>query len=255
MQIANHTFLVTGGGSGLGAATAKILANAGGNIVIADLESSQGQSLASELGSNARFAPADVSNEAQVAQAVKLALDAFGALHGAINCAGIAPAERVLSKTGPHRLEAFKRVIDVNLNGTFNVIRLAAEAIAKAEPGASGERGVIINTASVAAFDGQVGQAAYSASKAGVAGMTLPIARELARFGIRVMTIAPGIFGTPMLLGLSEEIQQSLAAQVPFPARLGRPEEFAALVEHIITNQMLNGEVIRLDGAIRMAAK
>jgi NAD(P)-dependent dehydrogenase (short-subunit alcohol dehydrogenase family) len=255
MQITNHTFLVTGGGSGLGAASARMLVQAGGNVVIADLESSQGANLAQELGGRARFVRADVTDEAQVAQAVETAVDAFGALHGAINCAGVAPGERVLGKSGAHRLDSFRRVIDINLNGTFNVIRLATEAISKFEPHPSGERGVIINTASVAAFDGQIGQAAYSASKAGVVGMTLPIARELARFGIRVVTIAPGIFETPMLMAMSDEVRTSLGAQVPFPSRLGRPEEYAALARHIIENEMLNGEVIRLDGAIRMAAK
>lgn len=255
MQIKDNAFLITGGGSGLGAATARRLAAAGANVVILDVNREQGAPLAKEIGANAIFAVADVTDEAQVAAAIAEARKKFGALHGAINCAGIAPAERVLGKTGPHKLESFSRTIQINLIGTFNVIRLAAQAMVENAPNADGERGVIINTASIAAFEGQIGQAAYSASKAGVAGMTLPIARELARFGIRVMTIAPGLFKTPMMAGVSPELQASLGAQVPFPPRLGKPEEYAALVEHIIVNPMLNGEVIRLDGALRMAAK
>jgi NAD(P)-dependent dehydrogenase (short-subunit alcohol dehydrogenase family) len=255
MQIAGSTFLVTGGGSGLGAATARRLAAAGGNLLIVDVQQDAGARLAGEIGTRARFAVADVTDEAQVASAVAAARGAFGALHGAINCAGIAPAERILGWNSPHRLDVFRRAVDINLVGTFNVLRLAAQAMAENSPGAEGERGVIINTASIAAFDGQVGQAAYAASKAGVAGLTLPAARELARSGIRVMAIAPGIFETPMLAGLGEDVRVSLGAQVPFPRRLGRPEEFAALVEHIVGNAMLNGEVIRLDGALRMAPK
>lgn len=255
MQINGSTFLVTGGGSGLGAATARRLAAAGANVVILDVNREQGAQLAQQMGANSIFAAADVTDEAQVTTAVAAARTRFGALHGAISCAGIAPAERVLGKNGPHPLVSFSRTIQINLVGTFNVIRLSAQAMAGNTPNAQGERGVIVNTASIAAFEGQVGQAAYSASKAGVAGMTLPIARELARFGIRVMTIAPGLFETPMMAGLSEEVKASLGTQVPFPPRLGRPEEYAALVEHIIQNPMLNGDVIRLDGALRMAAK
>ncbi|MNC85073.1 3-oxoacyl-[acyl-carrier-protein] reductase FabG [compost metagenome] len=201
------------------------------------------------------YVQTDVTDESQVAKAVAAAREKFGTLHGAVSCAGIAPGERVLGRNGPHRLDSFRRAIEVNLVGTFNVLRLAAQAMAENRPDAEGERGIIINTASIAAYDGQIGQAAYSASKAGVAGLTLPAARELARSGIRVMTIAPGIFETPMVAGFAPELQQALAAQVPFPPRLGRPDEFAALVEHIITNVMLNGEVIRLDGAVRMSAK
>jgi NAD(P)-dependent dehydrogenase (short-subunit alcohol dehydrogenase family) len=255
MQIAGHTFLVTGGASGLGAATARRLATAGGNVLVCDVGAEQGKALASELGQRAVFAAADVTDEKQVAQAIASARGKFGALHGIVSCAGIAPGERLLGKGGPHRLDSFRSAVDINLVGTFNVLRLAAQAMAENAPEADGERGVIINTASVAAFDGQIGQAAYSASKAGVAGLTLPAARELARFGIRVMAIAPGVFETPMVAAFPAELKQSLAAQVPFPPRLGKPEEFAALVEHIIVNPMLNGEVIRLDGALRMAAK
>ena len=255
MDIRNRIFLVTGGGSGLGAATARRLAGAGARVVLADVNARGATAVAAELGDAACFVETDVREEKSVAAAVAEAKRRFGALHGAINCAGIAPAERVLGKSGPHGLESFRRVIDVNLIGTFNVIRLAAEAIAESAPGADGERGVIVNTASVAAYEGQIGQAAYSASKAGVAGLTLPVARELARFGIRVMTIAPGIFETPMLAAMSTEVQASLGAQVPFPSRLGKPEEYAMLVEHIVVNPMLNGEVIRLDGALRMGPK
>lgn len=255
MQIAGHTFLVTGGASGLGAATARRLAAAGGNAVIADTNTEPGKKLARDIGERAVFLPMDVTDESQVMQAIETARGKFGPLHGAISCAGIAPGERVLGKAGPHRLENFRRAIEINLVGTFNVLRLAAQAMADNQPDAGGERGIIINTASVAAYEGQIGQAAYGASKAGVAGLTLPAARELARHGIRVMAIAPGIFETPMVAAFTPELRQSLAAQVPFPPRLGRPEEFAALVEHIIVNAMLNGEVIRLDGAVRMSAK
>ena len=220
-----------------------------------DLDEKAGAGLAGEIGSRAIFAMADVTSAEQVAGAIAAARKTFGALRGAVNCAGIAIGERVLGRSGPHPLERFRRVVEINLVGTFNVLRLAAQAIAEGPPDPEGERGVIINTASIAATDGQTGQAAYGASKAGVAGLTLPAARELARLGIRVVTIAPGIFETPMMAGMSEEVQASLAAQVPFPARLGRPEEYAALVEHIIGNAMLNGEVIRLDGALRMAAR
>jgi NAD(P)-dependent dehydrogenase (short-subunit alcohol dehydrogenase family) len=255
VEIQGRTFLVSGGGSGLGAATARMLAEAGAHVLIADVNRAAGEAVAAELGERARFAATDVTDEASVQAAVGAAVTAFGGLHGAVNCAGIAIAERALGKNGPHPLGAFTKVIMVNLVGSFNVIRLTAVAMAQNEPAASGERGVIVNTASVAAFDGQIGQAAYSASKGGVVSMTLPIARELARFGIRVMTIAPGIFETPMLAGLPDAARQSLGQQVPFPSRLGQPTEYAALVRHIVENQMLNGEVIRLDGAIRMAPK
>jgi NAD(P)-dependent dehydrogenase (short-subunit alcohol dehydrogenase family) len=251
MQIEDHVFLVAGGGSGLGAATARMLASAGGKIVVADLNDNAGWS--SQAG--ARFIRTDVTDEVQTQAAVDLCVSAFGAIHGAINCAGIAPGERVVGKTGPHSLASFERAIRINLVGTFNVIRLAAAKMSVQAALPSGERGVIVNTSSVASMDGQIGQAAYAASKAGVNGMTLPIARALARFGIRVMTIAPGIFDTPMLQGMSEEVRTSLGQQIPFPSRLGKPEEYAALVRHIIENEVLNGEVIRLDGAIRMAPK
>ena len=211
--------------------------------------------LAGELGERVLFKAADVTDESQVAAAIAAARARFGAIHGAVSCAGIAPGERVLGKDGPHRLDTFRRAVEINLIGTFNVLRLAAQAMESNAPDAGGERGVIVNTASIAAYDGQIGQAAYGASKAGVVGLTLPAARELARIGVRVMTIAPGIFETPMVAGFSLELQQALAAQVPFPRRLGKPDEFAALVEHIILNPMLNGEVIRLDGALRMAPK
>ena len=255
MEIQNKTFLISGGGSGLGAATARLLVESGANVLIADINAGTGESIATELGQSARFVKTDVTSEESVQNAVNVALETFGSLHGAINCAGIALAERVLGKNGPHDLAKFTQVIQVNLIGTFNAIRLAAVAMSQNEPVLSGERGVIVNTASVAAFDGQIGQAAYSASKGGIVGMTLPLAREFARHGIRVMTIAPGIFNTPLLAGLPEAAQQSLAQQVPFPSRLGRPSEYAALVKHIIENEMLNGEVIRLDGAIRMAPR
>jgi NAD(P)-dependent dehydrogenase (short-subunit alcohol dehydrogenase family) len=255
MRVQDHTFLVTGGASGLGAACARLLAGSGGRVVIADLNKDAGERLAAELGDRTRFTPTDVTDEAGVQNALATATQAFGGLHGVVGCAGIGLAERVLGKSGPHDLNAFSRIIRVNLIGTFNVIRLAAAVMAQAQPDPSGERGVIVNTASVAAFEGQIGQAAYSASKGGIVSMTLPIARELARFGIRVATIAPGIFDTPLLAGLPEPARQSLGQQVPFPSRLGRPDEFAALVRHIIENEMLNGAVIRLDGALRMAPK
>jgi len=255
MQVKDSTFLISGGGSGLGAACARLFTSLGGNVIIADVNSETGESLAAELGTRARFVLTDVTSEESVQNAVDTTVATFGGLHVAINCAGIGIAELVLGRPRPHKLESFTRAIQVNLIGTFNVIRLAAAAMARGEPNAEGERGVIINTASVAAFEGQIGQAAYSASKGGVVGMTLPIARELARYGIRVVTIAPGIFDTPMLAKLPEAARQSLAQQVPFPPRLGRPGEYAALAQHIVENVMLNGEVIRLDGAIRMAPK
>jgi NAD(P)-dependent dehydrogenase (short-subunit alcohol dehydrogenase family) len=255
MEVRGSAFIVTGGASGLGAATAGMIAAGGGHVVIADLDDDRGHALAGDLGAAARFVRTDVTDEASGKAAVAAALSAFGGVHGLVNCAGIVHGEKVVGKEGPHALASFARAIGINLIGTFNLIRLAADAMAKNAPNAGGERGVIVNTASVAAFDGQIGQAAYSASKAGVVGMTLPIARELARFGIRVMTIAPGIFETPMLASLAPEVQEALGRMVPFPARLGRPEEFASLVRQIVENPMLNGEVIRLDGAIRMAPK
>lgn len=255
MQVDNSVFLITGGASGLGATVAARLVRDGARVVLADIGRDAGEAKARELGGAARFIQTDVTDAAQAQAAVQLAVDAFGRLDGAVNCAGVAPSERVLGRQGPHALESFARVVNINLIGTFNVLRLAAEAIARNEPGEGGERGVIVNTASVAAFDGQIGQAAYAASKAGVAGLTLPVARELARFGIRVVTIAPGVFETPMMAAMSEEVRTSLGANVPFPPRLGRPDEFAALVRHIVENPYLNGETIRLDGALRMAAK
>ncbi len=255
MQIQNHVFLVTGGGSGLGAATATMLAANGGKVVIADLNEPTGKDLARFLGATVRFIKADVTDEASTQAAVDLCISAFGGLHGLVNCAGVAPGERVVGRNGPHALASFERAVKINLIGTFNAIRLAAAKMSVQPAQAGGERGVIVNTSSVASMDGQIGQAAYAASKAGVNGMTLPIARELAKFGIRVMTIAPGIFDTPMLQGMSEEIRASLGAQIPFPSRLGKPEEYAQLVRQILENEVLNGEVIRLDGAIRMTAK
>jgi len=256
MRLQDSTFLISGGGSGLGAACARLFAESGANVVIADLNVEAGEGTAAQIGPRARFARTDVTSEADVRAAIDVALDHFGGLHGAINCAGVGIAERVVGREGPHALSHFTRVVEVNLIGTFNVIRLVANALASGEPrGPDGERGVIVNTASVAAFDGQIGQAAYSASKGGVVGLTLPVARELARYGIRVVTIAPGLFDTPMLAGLPEPARQSLGQQVPFPSRLGNPAEYAALARHIVENSMLNGEVIRLDGAIRMAPK
>lgn len=254
MEIQGNAFIVTGGASGLGGATSRLLAAAGGKVVIADVQADKGEALARELGAQARFVKCDVTSEADGKAAVAAALG-LGSLRGLVNCAGIAIGEKTVGKDGPHKLESFARVINVNLIGTFNMIRLAADAMAKQAPNAEGERGVIVNTASVAAFDGQIGQAAYSASKGGVVAMTLPIARDLARSGIRVLTIAPGIFETPMLLGMAPELQQSLASQVPFPSRFGRPAEYAHLVKAILENVMLNGETIRLDGAIRMQPK
>src|SRR5437660_6452800 len=253
MQIKNSVFLVTGGASGLGAASARMAAENGGKVVIADMQAEAGEKLARELGG--RFAKTDVASEADGKAAVALALKEFGGLQVLVNCAGIALAERTLGKELPHDLGRFERVVKVNLIGTFNMIRLAADAMAKAVPNASGERGVIVNTASVAAFDGQIGQAAYAASKGGVVGMTLPIARDLSSLGVRVCTIAPGLFLTPMMMGLSAEAQKSLGAQVPFPPRLGDPKEYAQLAMSIVENHMLNGETIRLDGAIRMAPR
>jgi NAD(P)-dependent dehydrogenase (short-subunit alcohol dehydrogenase family) len=255
MQIRESVFIVTGGASGLGAATVRMLVAQGAKVILADLNDAVGNALAAELGGNALFVTTNVADEASARACVAAALAAFGGLHGLVNCAGVAPAEKVLGKNGPHALDSFARTVTVNLIGSFNMIRLAAEAISQGEPNASGERGVIVSTASAAAYDGQIGQAAYAASKGGVVAMTLPIARELARFGIRVMTIAPGIFETPMLMGMPPDVQATLGKMVPFPPRLGKPAEYAALVRHIIENEMLNGEVIRLDGAIRMASK
>lgn len=255
MQIENKVFLITGAGSGLGAAVARMAVGAGARVALLDVNAAAGQALADELGAAALFIRADVTSASEGAAAVAATLQKFGQIDVAVNCAGVAPGERIVGREGPHALESFARAIQINLIGTFNILRLAADAMAKNPPGAGGERGLIVNTASVAAFDGQIGQAAYSASKGGVAAMTLPAARELARFGIRVMTIAPGIFKTPMMAGMTQEVQDSLGAAVPFPPRLGEPAEYAALVRHIAENQMLNGEVIRLDGAIRMAPK
>jgi NAD(P)-dependent dehydrogenase (short-subunit alcohol dehydrogenase family) len=252
MDIQGKVFIVTGGASGLGEGTARMLAANGGTVVIADMQAEKGQAVAQEIGG--AFVKCDVSSEADghavVAQAVSM-----GKLMGLVNCAGIAPAEKTVGKSGPHNLGVYTKTIMVNLVGSFNMIRLAAEAMCKNDPEATGERGVLISTASVAAYDGQIGQAAYAASKGGVVGMTLPIARDLARNGIRNMTIAPGIFGTPMLFGMPQEVQDALAAGVPFPSRLGTPQDYAKLAKHIFENDMLNGEVIRLDGAIRMAPK
>ena len=246
MEISGRTFLVTGGGSGLGLATARMLTGAGANVVAADLRG--------EPDANIRFVGTDVTDEESVGAAVEAALES-GPLSGAVNCAGVAIAEKALGRDGPHPLDSFTKVIQVNLIGTFNVIRLAAAAMLGNEPDEEGGRGVIVNTASVAAFDGQIGQAAYAASKGGVVSMTLPLAREFARSGIRVAAIAPGLFDTPMMAGLPEEARDSLGRQVPFPSRLGRPDEYAALVRHIVENDLINGEVIRLDGAIRMAPR
>jgi NAD(P)-dependent dehydrogenase (short-subunit alcohol dehydrogenase family) len=255
MELQNAVALVTGGASGLGEACVRRFASAGAKVVILDRDADKGQALAAELGDATRFAQADVTSEADVTAAVNAAYEAFGGLHIVQNCAGVAWAERTVSKNGPHALDLFETVIKINLIGTFNVIRLAAARMGNNQPNAAGERGVIINTASVAAFDGQIGQAAYSASKGGIVGMTLPIARDLSRSGIRVVTIAPGLFDTPLLGALPEEARNSLGQQVPFPPRLGRPAEYAQLAQAIIENEMLNGEVIRLDGAIRMAPK
>lgn len=252
MEIQGKVFIVTGGASGLGEGTARMLAAKGARVVIADMQADKGQAVAESIGG--AFVRCDVSQEADGQAAVKQAVS-MGKLMGLVNCAGIAPAEKTVGKNGAHGLALFHKTITVNLIGSFNMIRLAAEAMSHNEPEATGERGVLISTASVAAYDGQIGQAAYAASKGGVVGMTLPIARDLARNGIRNMTIAPGIFGTPMLFGMPQEVQDALAAGVPFPSRLGTPQDYAKLAVHIIENEMLNGEVIRLDGAIRLAPK
>jgi len=255
MQIKNSVALVTGGASGLGEACVRNFIAQGGKVSILDFAEDRGRKIAHELGGNVLFCMTDITKEVDVQAAVNQTAETFGAIHIAVNCAGVGVPAKVLGKTGPMDMEHFNKVIQINLVGTMNVVRLAAGQMVKNQGNADGEKGVVINTASIAAFDGQIGQAAYSASKAGVAGMTLPIAREFAEYGIRVMTIAPGIFGTPMLRGLPENVQESLAKMVPFPKRLGEPLEFAALVQHIVENPMLNGEVIRLDGALRMAAR
>ncbi|EKS9916097.1 3-hydroxyacyl-CoA dehydrogenase [Burkholderia multivorans] len=255
MKIKDRVFLITGAGSGLGAAVARMVVAEGGKAMLLDVNGDALASVAHELGAAARLLKTDVTSEADGQAAIAAASDAFGRIDGLVNCAGVAPGEKVVGRDGPHSLERFTRAVSINLVGTFNMIRLAAEAMSKQDADAEGERGVIVNTASVAAFDGQIGQAAYAASKGGVVGMTLPIARELARFGIRVVTIAPGIFATPMMAAMPQEVQDALGKSVPFPPRLGRPEEFAALVRHIAENTMLNGEVIRLDGALRMAPR
>jgi NAD(P)-dependent dehydrogenase (short-subunit alcohol dehydrogenase family) len=255
MQISGKTFIVTGGASGLGRAAAEAILEAQGRVVLLDVNAETGHETAQALGSHARFAQADVTSEEQVKSAVDLAVSTFGRLDGVVNAAGIGPAAKVLGRNGPHPLDLFEKTIRVNLVGTFNVIRLAAAVLAQNSPSDAGERGVIINTASIAAFDGQIGQPAYAASKGGIVGLTLPVAREFASLGIRVVTIAPGIFDTPLLAALPEPARISLGQQVPFPSRLGRPSEYAALARHIIENEMLNGEVIRLDGALRMAPR
>lgn len=255
MDIQNKTCLISGGASGLGLATAKLLVEHGGKVILADINEEAGAVAKRELGEQALFIPTDISDEDQVRTAVERGSNHFKGIQVLVNCAGIGPAERILGRKGMHRLSSFAKTLEVNLTGSFNMIRFAAEAMEKNEPGVGGERGVIINTASIAAFDGQIGQAAYAASKGGIVAMTLPIAREFARMGVRVLCIAPGIFETPMLQNLPEEIKDSLGKQIPFPSRLGQPAEFASLVKQIIENQMLNGEVIRLDGAIRMAAR
>lgn len=254
MKISDNVVLVTGGASGLGGATAKMVIDAGGRALIADVNAELGERYAAQLGARAKFVRCDVTGEAD-AQAAVDAAQSMGRLVGLVNCAGIGPAARTVGKDGPHPLAVFSKVIGINLIGTFNMIRLAAAAMTGNPPDEEGERGVIVNTASVAAFDGQIGQAAYSASKGGIVGMTLPIARDLSRDGVRVVTIAPGLFLTPLLAGMPADVQESLGRQVPFPPRLGRPEEYAGMVAHIFANTMLNGETIRLDGAIRMAPR
>jgi len=255
MNIQDRHFIVTGASSGIGEAVARRLHGLGASVTLADINEENGNKVAAELGAKAQFCRTDISDEASVQACVDKAEETFGAINGLVNCAGIPGAERVVGREGPHRLASFQKALNVNLLGTFNMIRLTADKMQNNEPGPDSERGVIINTASVAAYDGQIGQAGYAASKGGVVAMTLPIARELARFGIRVMTIAPGLFKTPMMDVLPQEVQESLGASVPFPQRLGNPDEFASLTQQIIENTMLNGETIRLDGAIRMAAK
>jgi NAD(P)-dependent dehydrogenase (short-subunit alcohol dehydrogenase family) len=255
MLVDRAVFLVSGGASGLGEACVRRAHAAGAKVIAADIALERGRQLAGELGERARFIRTDVTNEAEAQAAVQFAQTEFGAVHVLVNCAGIAPGERVLGKEGPHRLDSFARCLNINLIGSFNMLRLAAAAMAQNPPNAAGERGVIVSTASIAAFEGQIGQAAYAASKAGIAGMTLPVARELARHGIRVLAVAPGLFLTPLMAGLPQEAQESLNRSTLFPPRLGRPDEFAQLVMHIVENEMLNGETIRLDGAVRLAPK
>lgn len=255
MQLTGRAFVVTGGASGLGRAAAEAIVGAGGRAVLLDVNADAGRAAEHAIGDAVRFAPADVTSEDQVKAAVDLAVSAFGNLSGVVNAAGIGPAAKVVGKNGPHPLDLFEKTIRINLVGTFNVIRLAAAVMMGNAPLESGERGVIVNTASIAAFDGQIGQPAYAASKGGIVGLTLPVAREFASIGIRCVTIAPGIFDTPLLAALPEAARVSLGQQVPFPSRLGRPAEYGALVRHIIENEMLNGEVIRLDGALRMAPR
>ena len=255
MKIKDRVFLITGAGSGLGAAVARMVVAEGGKAMLLDVNGDALASVAHELGAAARLLKTDVTSEADGQAAIAAARDAFGRIDGLVNCAGVAPGEKVVGRDGPHSLERFTRAVSINLVGTFNMIRLAAEAMSKQDAGAEGERGVIVNTASVAAFDGQIGQAAYAASKGGVVGMTLPIAREYAQFGIRVNTIAPGIFFTPMMHGLPQVAQESLGRSVPFPPRLGAPEEYAALAVHLIENGYMNGETVRIDGSLRMAPK
>jgi NAD(P)-dependent dehydrogenase (short-subunit alcohol dehydrogenase family) len=254
MEIKGNAFVVTGASSGLGAATARMIVAQGGKVVMVDLNP-KGEQLAAELGANARFAATDVTNPESAQAAIDACLKEFGSLRGLVNCAGVATSEKVVGKEGVHTLETFARAININLVGSFNMLRLAAAVMSEQPPLADNERGVIVNTASVAAFDGQIGQVAYSASKGGIVAMTLPAARDLARYGIRVMAIAPGIFETPMLMGLPDSVRDSLGKSVPYPPRLGRPAEYANLVQQIIGNVMLNGEVIRLDGAIRLAPR
>lgn len=255
MQVKDKVFLITGAGSGLGTAVARMAVQGGGKVVLLEVNAAAGEALASELGEAARFVRTDVTSAADGEAAIAAAIADFGQVDVLVNCAGVAPGEKIVGREGPHDLDSFARAIGINLIGSFNMLRLAAEAMTRNPAGDSGERGVIVNTASIAAFDGQIGQAAYAASKGGVAALTLPAARELARHGIRVVTIAPGIFATPMMAGLPQEVQDSLGANVPFPSRLGDPSEYAAMVRHVVENQMLNGEVIRLDGALRMAPK
>ncbi|MBL8826835.1 MAG: SDR family NAD(P)-dependent oxidoreductase [Planctomycetaceae bacterium] len=255
MQLANSTVLITGASSGLGAATARRLHAAGANVVLADLNVAVGSKLATEIGSRARFVACDVTNSAQVQAAVDLAVGTFGSLQGLVCCAGILAGQRVIGKQGPHDLELFTRIVNINLVGTFNCVRLAAPAMANAPAGVDGERGVIVMTASISAYDGQIGQAGYAASKGGVASMTLPLARDLARHGIRIVSIAPGIMETPMVAALTDELRQSLESQIPFPSRLGKPDEYAQFVEQVFGNLLLNGSVHRLDGAVRMGPK
>lgn len=252
MEINNKVFIVTGGASGLGAGTAKMLSQQGAKVVLADLNDAAGKALAQELGQH--YVHCDVTKESDAQAVIDVAL-ALGPLYGLINCAGIAPAERVVGRNGPHALDSFQKVININLIGSFNMIRLAAAKMVDNPPLETGERGVLINTASIAAYEGQIGQAAYAASKAAVVGMTLPIARDMARHGIRCVTIAPGIMATPMIYGMPQEVQDALAADIPFPSRLGVPEDYAKLVQSIINNEMINGETIRLDGAIRLQPK